>query len=1175
MKIIAKLLKSKRLLVAIGVIALIFLVLKLGALFNLSKDTRLIIVVVILFLWIVFLILEREQANRGARQLELSIKAQADEQIMGLRPAKREEVEQLRQHLIKSIESLKKSKLGKGRSGRSALYALPWYVFIGPPAAGKTTAILNSGLEFPFGAERVRGVGGTRNCDWFFSNSAILMDTAGRYMTEAEDREEWLAFLDILRKYRRRQPINGVIIGVSLADIANANVEELENHARNIRRRLDELIERLGIRFPVYLVFTKCDLLQGFVEFFEDLNRGEREQIWGSTFTQEQQKDSDPRRIFESEFQLLLDSLENFRFNRLSTPTKRETRRKIFVFPLELASLQENLSYFIGQVFQINPYRENPNFRGFYFTSGTQEGVPIDRVIQALAQQFDLTPEIIGPFSPEIEKKSYFIKNLFTEVIIPDQNLIFATSRKGDKKRFLRAGMVAASVIALGLFVLGISQGFVRSKLDMNKVLNASNEVQKINWRGDAMANFRNLDNLQSRIIEVENQKAKILQWGLYRGNTFLQPAKILYLKKASEFINPYLYSEIERRLLDFSNNSNTFRTGAIENSFRAYLLMGSERGRLKNEQKFLVNELNLVLKDNFFQFIDETNVQSARPLIEKQVAFFVDLLAQTDTSLTFFHNKPDLINRVGARIYQTPTIANLYLSIKQNAENTLPPFSLMEILDHRNQEIFQANVEVSGFFTKNGWEKYAKKAIQDASTNPEQDNWIFRSVKKKPARIDKPPEEIANELQDLYFKEYSNAWQTFINELKYASFENLQVAAERLKILSDLTNSPLVVIFKNINEQTSFQNELRSMLPGFIERHMGVHPVDKNFAALHALVESEKDFATILDQYKSLWQKLESMLSDPGANAAECAANIVKGSGDLPTAMQAIGPATAFLARTGTRNVFEQPIVEAWSAILGQTQQFLNEQWLDEVYEPFQRTLAARYPIAASDRDASIGDFETFFVPQSGDLAKFFKKLGPYIKSSWQPYSWEGRGIQISPAVVQLYRKADDLARVLFQGNQLELKFKMILTSTKKDSRIGLKQIYLNIDGNKNFFEVEKQETIGYSWPGNAGPGQASLGIIKERILGRVLGRPEDEILKFDGDWGWIKLLQIANKTKESPLLYKIAWQFNQKEDTWQFTTRSQADLIIKFNLQASSAYNPFENPREFFNFTCPKTIN
>ncbi|RYY95700.1 MAG: type VI secretion system membrane subunit TssM, partial [Comamonadaceae bacterium] len=93
-------------------------------------------------------------------------------------------------------------------SGGSYLYDLPWYVFIGAPGAGKTTALVNSGLSFPladkFGPGAIRGVGGTRNCDWWFTDEAVLIDTAGRYTTQdshqTEDKNAWEGFLGLLKK---------------------------------------------------------------------------------------------------------------------------------------------------------------------------------------------------------------------------------------------------------------------------------------------------------------------------------------------------------------------------------------------------------------------------------------------------------------------------------------------------------------------------------------------------------------------------------------------------------------------------------------------------------------------------------------------------------------------------------------------------------------------------------------------------------------------------------------------------------------------------------------------------------------------------------------------------------------------------------------------------------------
>src|SRR3546814_7423755 len=91
-------------------------------------------------------------------------------------------------------------------------------------------------------------------------------------------------FLDLLKKHRSRQPINGVLVAVSLADLAMLPEAERAAHARAIKQRIGELIGQLGVRFPIYVLFTKADLIAGFVEFFDDLGREEREQVFGFTF---------------------------------------------------------------------------------------------------------------------------------------------------------------------------------------------------------------------------------------------------------------------------------------------------------------------------------------------------------------------------------------------------------------------------------------------------------------------------------------------------------------------------------------------------------------------------------------------------------------------------------------------------------------------------------------------------------------------------------------------------------------------------------------------------------------------------------------------------------------------------------------------------------------------------
>ena len=189
-----------------------------------------------------------------------------------------QELDTIKQRMQEALAILKNSRFGNKRAG---LYQLPWYIFIGEPGSGKTTALVHSGLTFPLaetmGKAAIGGVGGTRHCEWWFTEEAVLLDTAGRYTSQDsdqhKDRSAWNGFLKMLRKYRPRRPINGVIITVSIADLLQQTEMQRTQQAHNLRARINELHVQLGIRFPIYVMVTKCDLLAGFTDFFEPLGR--------------------------------------------------------------------------------------------------------------------------------------------------------------------------------------------------------------------------------------------------------------------------------------------------------------------------------------------------------------------------------------------------------------------------------------------------------------------------------------------------------------------------------------------------------------------------------------------------------------------------------------------------------------------------------------------------------------------------------------------------------------------------------------------------------------------------------------------------------------------------------------------------------------------------------------
>ncbi|MEM9692055.1 MAG: type VI secretion protein IcmF/TssM N-terminal domain-containing protein, partial [Myxococcota bacterium] len=181
---------------------------------------------------LIMLIYRRIKAARAARALEKAIAQQAQEQVAETRPEDRPEVLELQRQMMEGFKALKTSALGEGRN---PLYELPWYAIVGPPGAGKTTALRHSGLSFPYldptGGGGVRGVGGTRNCDWWFTSEAILLDTAGRYTTDVDDQDEWFAFLGMLRTYRKQMPLNGIVVAVSVEDLIRGTEDEIERIA--------------------------------------------------------------------------------------------------------------------------------------------------------------------------------------------------------------------------------------------------------------------------------------------------------------------------------------------------------------------------------------------------------------------------------------------------------------------------------------------------------------------------------------------------------------------------------------------------------------------------------------------------------------------------------------------------------------------------------------------------------------------------------------------------------------------------------------------------------------------------------------------------------------------------------------------------------------------------------
>src|SRR5213593_3362786 len=207
------------------------------------------VVLVLWFLyWLIRKIIRAASASRSRRE-----EARAAAPRAGATPQEQAELDVLQEKLNTAVRVIQESKLARGRKPEEALYTLPWILLLGPREGGKTTALRESGIDFPYTTAEDRKSARSKQvsaCEYWFSRGGIVLDLAGRVGAEDDSLDVFKGFVDQLKRARRLRPLDGVVVTVSLPEIIGSSPEQMERMANRLRARFDEMIRRMGIRFP-------------------------------------------------------------------------------------------------------------------------------------------------------------------------------------------------------------------------------------------------------------------------------------------------------------------------------------------------------------------------------------------------------------------------------------------------------------------------------------------------------------------------------------------------------------------------------------------------------------------------------------------------------------------------------------------------------------------------------------------------------------------------------------------------------------------------------------------------------------------------------------------------------------------------------------------------------------
>jgi len=760
------------------------------------------------------LIIRFIKARRASREIERALKAQAEKQASAARPDLEADIRALQGEFNRAVTALKGSRLGN-KGAASALYSLPWYVIVGPPGVGKSTALRNSGLKFPFlssrGGVSVQGVGGTRNCEWWMTTEAIILDTAGRYTTESSDREEWFAFLDLLRKYRTRRPINGVLAAVNIADLSEAHPEEVASLAREVRARIDELQGRLGVVVPVYLVFTKCDLLPGFVEMFSDLSEEDRHQIWGFTLPATDQFDL-TQQVTEH-FDELTAVLEKRALRRLSEERSAMRRDRVYEFPQYVAGLRDHLSAFVHELMLSNIYNETPILRGVYLSSGTQEGRPVDRIMSSIAEAFGMRPTMGATAAPQVAAKSYFLGDIFRKVIFRDWKLTRHNKNRSRKLRLvgnLAGGLAVAA--AIGTVWLPL-MSFRNNRELLSDASTAIAYVEEHNEEKTSSAIV--LDRIEPlrRTIELlaqyEDDGAPwSMRMGMYQGVRVYPRLRDVFADTVRrELLIPSVEEELKglrKFMRTYAVNRKAPQTEEYQVNFdrlRMYLLLtaqqAGEPGLDEREREWL----ELYLGDVWERPLRVGGDEATRNRIEGVARTYLEVLLERPELA--FERDDRLVERareILRRADRTQAVANaLIASVGGRSLDLETMVGAGSVL--RNDDRF-----IRPAFTRGGYEETVKPRFEKGLDDLLDPQWVLA---RNGEGADKLAEQDIAAIKTEYYRQYISEWKNFVKAI-YLDVPSRRTTMAALTLLEDLAppREPYAELFTNIAWHTQIAEE-------------------------------------------------------------------------------------------------------------------------------------------------------------------------------------------------------------------------------------------------------------------------------------------------------------------------------------------------------------------------------
>ncbi|CAN1606181.1 type VI secretion system membrane subunit TssM [Pseudomonas mediterranea] len=958
---------------------------------------------------------------------------------------------------------------------------LPWYLLIGPPACGKTSLLDCSGIEFFIDRPERKptdGASATRYCDWYFSEQAVMVDTAGRYLSQVDtevDGSAWNTLLERLRKRRRNRPLSGVLVTVPIELLHRGSEDEVITLACHIRGRLQEMQRQLHMDAPIYLVLSKADCVPGFNEFFDSLTREDSDQVLGATFSRNQ-RGTDVT-VLRDELEALLHRLNSQVIMRMHEERDLQRRSHILDFPHQLGQIGTNLYLLVEKAFtgSVCP------LRGFYLTSAAPG------------------------------RRPRFIQSLLNRIIFPEADLAGLDQRERNRIHWGQRALYVGALSILGLFGLLWANGFSSNheRLEHLRTL-AQRWEQKYfalqlddNW----LALSESLDTrfAATRIFPPAGEVPLHERVGLYQGEPSEPAVTDAYRRELREQLLPRVTQMLEGHIRDnLDNRENLF------NSLRAYLMLNRQERR---DAPWLKDR---VTQDWSLRYAGNT------ALPDGLSGHFERLLQQP-----FTQRLDDSLVAEAREVLRSESMAAVVYRILREQARHLPQYRFSQHLGSQGRLLVGIDHPIPGFYTRRGYEHYFSVQGMTLITELLRDNWVLgegTTLNGGDLR------RLITELEQLYFRDYADQWSEAIGHVALQSLGGTGEGAEQLAGLTS-AHSPILQMLVQVRENTRLQT--------VAERIDEAMPGVGDSAAVQLVATTQKISGSLAEKLpdtaqKSLQRRFEPLhrLLDPDNGP----------SADLTQALRALDEVQLQLASLARASVPEQAAFElarsrmsgkrdalsnlrdasnrqprpisawfnkladdSWRLVLNDSYRFVNQRYQSELYSFYGKAINKRYPFSAhSASDVAINDFREFFKDE-GIVDRFFERyLQPFVSGSAGHYRLrgiDGQSLPISRAFLDQLAAAHTIRRSFFAENPAEPQVQFKLEPYTLDPAVSRSEFRF---GDKALeYRHGPILPVAFTWPSDAQDGRAAL--VLEKWVGRGVG-----IEKNTGPWSLFRLFDL-----------------------------------------------------------------